>query len=118
MRAAGEGAIHNEAGPFADSVELLYFRQSAYHDGRGGELFASQTVILFCNLHGEFPRGNQNQRRYACSLLVQQVFHNGDQESQRFASSGLRGGKYVFAFERMRDGRSLHRSGSREARPG
>ena len=39
---------------------------------------------------------------------------DGDEEAERFAGSGLRGGQHIAAFERGRNGAGLHRRGGYE----
>ena len=77
--------------------ELQSFGQSTDDQRRRAELLAAQRVVLIHDLHGEFARGHQHERRDTGRFLLQQAFDHGDQERERLAGPGLRGGQHVFA---------------------
>ena len=98
----------------ADRASCLPFGQSAHDQRRGGELLAAQRVVLIHDLHGQFARGNEHQRRDSRRFFCKQALDDRNQERQRLAGSCLRGRQHVLAFQRLRDRRGLHRSRRRK----
>ena len=95
FQASGRG--HDQASALANGVELRAFGQSADNQGRRWKLLAAQLVVLFGNLHGQFPCGNEHKRRTMPALLAEKPFNDGNQERQGLAGTGLSGSHYIFA---------------------
>ena len=70
------GSRDNNARSLANGVELRTFGKTADDECRRRELFASQGVVLLHNLHGQFARGNQHERRDSRRVFRQEAFQS------------------------------------------
>ncbi len=71
------------------------------------------------DLHGQFARGQNDERLRSQSfhllrIRLLQHFHDGNEETEGLAGSGLRRGQHIAAFERGRNCPGLHRRGDFE----
>ena len=111
---------HNEPRSAANGIELRPFGHAADHQGHRLRGTGANGAEVLLHLHGQLPRGQQDQRMGAapfhllgapCFCLLEH-FNDGDEETERFAGPGLRRGQHVAAFQRGRNGPGLHRRGS------
>ena len=96
----------------ADGFDLRPLGHSADHQRRLRQLAVTQLVVNVLDLHRQFARRDENQGPYAGYVFRSQLLHDGKQERQSFAGACLGCRQNVFAFQRMRDGHFLDRSGS------
>jgi hypothetical protein len=99
---------HDQASTTAKRGELNVFRKSADDERGVTQAAVAKCVVSLDDLHGKFASRNENQRRDALRFFAEHVFDDGDQERERLARAGLRGGQNVFASESLRDCRSLN----------
>ncbi len=104
FQTAGSG--HDEPRAATDAVQLRTLGH-ATDDQRGGKTDQLRACLLY--LHREFARGQQDQCTRNFGLRFLQLLDDGNEEAERLAGAGLRGGQYVPALERRRNRSHLYR---------
>src|ERR1700691_1311841 len=100
---------NDEARAATDGIELRTFSKAAANECRGAFALREMAVV-FENLHGEFTRGQEDERGCAFGGF-RHALDERDEKAKSFAGAGLCGCDYVAAFEGGRNGSSLDRGG-------
>ena len=104
FQAAGSG--DDEPRAATDAVQLRTLGHATDHQ-RGGKTDQLRAGLL--HLHGKFAGREQDQSTGHFGLCLLQLLDDGDEEAERFAGAGLRGGQNVPALERRRNRSHLYR---------
>jgi len=82
-------------------------------DQRRGAFALGEVAVVFEDLHGEFTRGQEDERGCAFGSF-RHALDERDEEAEGFAGAGLGGGDDVTAFHGGRNGSCLDRGGGDE----